>query len=280
MEIAMQHVVPEDRPIVTEAYAHLEETGTLAHENRIIWPDGSIHWIAVQGKVHYTSDGRADRITGVVADITDRKTIETALARLSSFPERNPTPIIEIDAGGHILYCNPGAARLFPDLKVNDHPFLSGLGTVFDTPAGEIPELRSGRSGQATGVTSRPSVTYPISTVYVSMAWTSLSSSRRKRHSGRAGTRLKTDLAAMNMLQKIGMLYIHQGNLKPVLTEIVETAVAITGADFGNIQLLDPCHPISGSQPITGSRTGGWTTGTPSGKGRERAGPHSHGESG
>ena len=31
----MQHVLPEDRPIVTEAYAHLEETGILAHENRI-----------------------------------------------------------------------------------------------------------------------------------------------------------------------------------------------------------------------------------------------------
>jgi PAS domain S-box-containing protein len=142
LEIAMQHVVPEDRPIVREAYTRLEKTGILAHENRIIWPDGSIHWIAAQGKVYANSEGRAVRISGVVADITGRKDAEKALAHLSSFPERNPSPIIEIDAGGHIEYCNPGAARLFPDLEVNNHPFLSGLETVFDAPAGEIPELR------------------------------------------------------------------------------------------------------------------------------------------
>ena len=44
----------------------------------------------------------------------------------------------------------------------------------------------------------------------------------------------------MKMLQNLGMLYIHEGNLEPILTEVVDAAIAITGADFGNIQLIDP----------------------------------------
>jgi two-component sensor histidine kinase/HAMP domain-containing protein len=51
---------------------------------------------------------------------------------------------------------------------------------------------------------------------------------------------LRTDLEAMNMLQKLGTLYIREGNLEPVFAKIVDTAIAITAADFGNIQLVDP----------------------------------------
>ncbi|HUN55020.1 MAG TPA: ATP-binding protein [Smithella sp.] len=51
---------------------------------------------------------------------------------------------------------------------------------------------------------------------------------------------LEAELATMSWLQKIGTLYIHEGNSEAVLTEIVDAAIAISGADFGNIQLLDP----------------------------------------
>ncbi|MCC4767158.1 GAF domain-containing protein [Methanosarcina sp. DH1] len=47
-------------------------------------------------------------------------------------------------------------------------------------------------------------------------------------------------LDAMTRLHKIGTLFVREGNLEPVLVEIVDAAIAISGADFGNIQLLDP----------------------------------------
>ncbi|RJR46003.1 MAG: PAS domain S-box protein [Desulfobacteraceae bacterium] len=50
---------------------------------------------------------------------------------------------------------------------------------------------------------------------------------------------LVADLDAMTKLQKLGTLFASEGNLGLVLGEIVETAIAISGADFGNIQLLD-----------------------------------------
>ena len=51
---------------------------------------------------------------------------------------------------------------------------------------------------------------------------------------------LVTDLGSVDLLQRIGMLYIREGNLQSVLSECVGAAVTITRADFGNIQLVDP----------------------------------------
>lgn len=79
LEIAMQNVLPEDRPLIREAYERGIETGVLSHENRIVWPDGSIHWIAANGRFQYDSEGRPVRVVGVVADITERKKAEEAV---------------------------------------------------------------------------------------------------------------------------------------------------------------------------------------------------------
>ncbi|MEW6440831.1 MAG: PAS domain S-box protein [bacterium] len=50
---------------------------------------------------------------------------------------------------------------------------------------------------------------------------------------------LMTHLDAMTRLQRIGTLFVSGDNLEPVFQEIVEAAIAISNADFGNIQLLE-----------------------------------------
>ncbi|MEH2229093.1 MAG: EAL domain-containing protein [Nostoc sp.] len=54
---------------------------------------------------------------------------ESALARLASFPELIPNPIIEMDFEGRITYLNPAAAIKFPNLREvgTEHPILTGL---------------------------------------------------------------------------------------------------------------------------------------------------------
>ncbi len=52
--------------------------------------------------------------------------------------------------------------------------------------------------------------------------------------------RLAADLDAMTRLQQLGTLFVREGELEPVLGKIVDAAIAISGADFGNIQILDP----------------------------------------
>jgi two-component system CheB/CheR fusion protein len=54
-----------------------------------------------------------------------------------------------------------------------------------------------------------------------------------------AEDRLTADLDAMTRLQKLGTLFVRERTLESVLGEIVEAAIAISGADFGNIQLID-----------------------------------------
>jgi serine phosphatase RsbU (regulator of sigma subunit) len=57
---------------------------------------------------------------------------ESELKRLALFPEQNPNPVIEVDAGsGNVTYQNPAAKKRFPDLKETGikHPLLSGVHT-------------------------------------------------------------------------------------------------------------------------------------------------------
>jgi len=58
----------------------------------------------------------------------DRET----LARLASFPEQNPDPVIETDLAGTVTYMNPIALERFPDLEEKGltHPLLEELGGV------------------------------------------------------------------------------------------------------------------------------------------------------
>jgi signal transduction histidine kinase/pSer/pThr/pTyr-binding forkhead associated (FHA) protein/DNA-binding NarL/FixJ family response regulator/HPt (histidine-containing phosphotransfer) domain-containing protein len=52
---------------------------------------------------------------------------DVVLARLASFPELIPNPIIEINLGGKITYVNPAAISQFPNLKEvgSEHPILA-----------------------------------------------------------------------------------------------------------------------------------------------------------
>ncbi len=71
---------PEDRERVLAA---LQETLTRTHtwdqEFRIVWPDGSIHWLFGKGTTFSDGLGRPLRIAGVNIDITERKLAEFAL---------------------------------------------------------------------------------------------------------------------------------------------------------------------------------------------------------
>ena len=49
------------------------------HSYRVIWPDGSVHWLMGRGEFTYAEDGRADVMRGTVMDITALKTTELIL---------------------------------------------------------------------------------------------------------------------------------------------------------------------------------------------------------
>lgn len=75
-----RRVHPDDRALVWQSVKHAMENQTpYAAEFRIIREDGSIRWVAAQGKFYYLSNGEADRMMGIAVDITDRKVAEESL---------------------------------------------------------------------------------------------------------------------------------------------------------------------------------------------------------
>ena len=51
-------------------------------EYRVIWADGSIHWVLVRGRCFYDPDGTPLRMVGMSMDITDRKRADAERERL------------------------------------------------------------------------------------------------------------------------------------------------------------------------------------------------------
>ncbi len=73
---------PEDRELLEQTVNTCRiEQKPYAHEFRIIWSDGSIHWIAGNGQFFYDETGIAVRMAGAVMEISGRKTAEIALAQ-------------------------------------------------------------------------------------------------------------------------------------------------------------------------------------------------------
>lgn len=76
-------VHPEDRQIVTESVdAAVQGLRSYAIEHRIVWPDGTVHWVSEAGEIHRDAAGTPIRMLGIVRDITSRKRAEEALTTL------------------------------------------------------------------------------------------------------------------------------------------------------------------------------------------------------
>ncbi|MCU1365480.1 MAG: hypothetical protein JWN39_1119, partial [Ilumatobacteraceae bacterium] len=59
----------------------VEENGSYTTEHRVVWPDGSVHWILGRGKTVNDADGNVLGTIGCSSDVTDRKLAEAAAAR-------------------------------------------------------------------------------------------------------------------------------------------------------------------------------------------------------
>ena len=116
-EIMIQHILPEYHRAVREAVARGIKSGTLSFETKIAWPDGSIHWIAPHGRVLVNDEGKPVRMTGVVADITDRKKVEEALSesekKYKELVTKAKTIIIKMDSAGLITFINEYGLNFF-----------------------------------------------------------------------------------------------------------------------------------------------------------------------
>jgi PAS domain S-box-containing protein len=79
----LRHMHPDDRARVTAAMEQAVAAHSGFHvECRVIWADGSLHWVAVHGSVYHV-DKVATRVVGVILDITAHKLAEEELREAS-----------------------------------------------------------------------------------------------------------------------------------------------------------------------------------------------------
>jgi PAS domain S-box-containing protein len=74
-----------DWPMVVAAIQHAHQTGKVTAEYRVVWPDGSLHWLSTNGRMFFDDAGQPLRMVGFTSDVTRRKNVEEELRRNEAF---------------------------------------------------------------------------------------------------------------------------------------------------------------------------------------------------
>ena len=77
-------VHPDDRDDVLRSVAEaVDAKGTYSVEHRVIWPDGSVHWLHGAGQVTVDAEGTVTGTIGCTRDVTEQLVAERERARLT-----------------------------------------------------------------------------------------------------------------------------------------------------------------------------------------------------
>jgi two-component system, cell cycle sensor histidine kinase and response regulator CckA len=92
------------------------------YETRLLTKDGKTRWVEVYAQLTLNADGTTLGASGSLTDITDRKHAEKQIQKLAAFPQVNPNPVLEFDAGGTLTYINDAARAMAKSLGFAQPP--------------------------------------------------------------------------------------------------------------------------------------------------------------
>jgi PAS domain S-box-containing protein len=94
-----------------------QNRGGYESEFRVVWPDGTVHWLRSVGRFSYASDGQAECLLGISMDITERKRTHEALReseeRLRLAQEAAHVGIFEWDIQENKNHWSPEMERIY-----------------------------------------------------------------------------------------------------------------------------------------------------------------------
>lgn len=130
-------VHPDEREQVIASFnATLHEGVHLDTEFRVVWPDGSEHWLLDRGELAKDDQGHPIYLTGACVDINDRKKAEQLLGeneerfRLYAANVRDYA-LMQLDPEGRIVSWNTGAERV---LGYTESEILGQFSRILFTP--------------------------------------------------------------------------------------------------------------------------------------------------
>lgn len=108
---------PDDRERVqADLRKCLEGTGMWDEEFRVVWPDGTVHWLLAKGQVFRDEEGLPVRMAGATVDITERKRMDEALReseeRFRRVFEEGPIGLTLVDRNHRLLKVNRALCQM------------------------------------------------------------------------------------------------------------------------------------------------------------------------
>ena len=109
---------PEDREANLAQVRRLQagELPFFQIENRYIRKDGQLVWVHKFVSILPDAAGKPTYLMALVTDVTERKQAEEQVMHLASFPQINPSPVLELDLSGALTYHNPAAFKVLEKL--------------------------------------------------------------------------------------------------------------------------------------------------------------------
>lgn len=101
------YILPEDKSKRAKAYQEADKTGKLFYEARVIWDNGSIHWVRVMGTYLYDSQNKPVRFAGIAQDISAEVEADLEQKQLASLVEGSPEYMSIASLDGSLRYINP-----------------------------------------------------------------------------------------------------------------------------------------------------------------------------
>jgi PAS domain S-box-containing protein len=124
---------PEDLELRKKAHEEALATGKLGYEARVIWPDKSVRWIKVEGKVYYENSGSPSRILGTLLDITEQRKASIEQQKLITLVANSVDLMSILGLDGTNSYLNEAGKKLLG--FTTDDQVLQTPITELHTPA-------------------------------------------------------------------------------------------------------------------------------------------------
>ena len=106
----LKRISQQDIEIRNSAFQKAFKTGELRFSSKIVWPDDSIHWIDVRGKVFYDKSNNPVNVIGTMRDITEEKKYQQQLEereqKFRLLADSMPQHVWTSDSDGNLNYFN------------------------------------------------------------------------------------------------------------------------------------------------------------------------------
>ena len=111
-------VAPDYAATRAEFLQDLHARDEVTFESAHVRKDGSVMPVEIHARIIDLGDRRL--VLSVARDITERQRASQEIARLASFPQLTPNPILEVDNAGHITFTNPATLETARKLGLQD----------------------------------------------------------------------------------------------------------------------------------------------------------------